>query len=765
MFERWGFFVARHRLAIVIIGAVFTVFAGVWGTGAFGKLQGDADLTDPTSESIAATNLINSEIGRQSIDLVAVYSSDTMAVDDPAFAGAVQRTIADVTALPGVAAVADYWSTGSPSFLATDGRGTFVTVRLDTGTRDSAAETVRDTLRSAEGVTTVVGGSRAVSLDIDDRVGPDIARAEMISMPILLILLLLLFGNVVAACMPLVIGTVAILGAFTVVRVITSFTDVSIFSINIITILGLGLAVDYGLFVVSRFREELARGRTTEEAVARTMAGAGRTVLVSGLLVGLSLCSLLIFPQVLLRSMGFGGAAAVLVAMITSLTVLPAVLAMLGSKVDAAPLPWVKRRRAAVAAGTVPPPDHRRWARFAEAVMRRPALCAISVVVVLVVLALPFLRVQFGGIDERMLPPGTESLVAAEELATDFPAGTTSQPINIYLGGATEQQAQAFAAQVGTVPGAQEVTITAQQGTSFLIRSGYTGEASSVQARDVVAGIRDLPPPDGTTLLVGGTSASVLDQLDSIAQRLPWMALLVGVLTFLFLAFAFRSVLVPIKAIVMNVVSIGASFGVVTWIFQDGHLSGFLNFTPTGYVEASQPVLMVAILFGLSMDYEVFLLSRIRENRDNGHDNATSVSLGVQQTGRIITAAAALLCVVVGAFSLSGITFLKMIGVGILVALIIDATLVRLVLVPATMKLLGAANWWAPGFLARSKGLGHESAADDAPEPARGAPQDSGSTDATTGVAAAGAMTGAPAADGPVDPADTPSPGRSDVTV
>jgi RND superfamily putative drug exporter len=550
----------------------------------------------------------------------------------------------------------------------------------------------------------------------------------MLAAPILFVLLVAIFGNLVAGFLPILIGGIAVLGAFTMVRVITIFTDVSILTINVISILGLGLAIDYGLFIVGRFREELDRGHEVPVALSRTMASAGRTVAVSGFLITLALSSLLMFPQILLRSMGLGGSATVLVSMVTSLTVLPAILAVLGRRIDALRLPWGRRRTVptltgAIAASGAPATDSTatgstaagstatgstaadrgRWSQIAGSVMRRPVLYAVGVTAVLLLLATPFLHVRFGGIDERMLPEGTESRVVSERLATEFKDGGL-RPIRVLITNASSAAAADFTRGVEAVPDVRDTVVAAQQDTSTLLTVNFDGPADSVEARTIAERIRALDPPRGAQIMVGGTSAAVVDQLDSIGRRLPMMALTVAAITFVLLAVAFGSVVVPLKAIVMNLVSIGAAFGAVTWIFQDGHLAKYLDFTPTGHVEASQPVLMIAILFGLSMDYEVFLISRIRERWDAIGDNTEAVTSGVQRTGGIITAAAVLLCVVVGAFATSGLTFIKMIGVGMIVALLVDATLVRLLLVPATMRLLGRYNWWAPAFLQRLYG-------------------------------------------------------------
>lgn len=722
MFAWWGTVVGRIRWLILVGTAAFVAFAGIWGTGVFDRLADDGSLSDPASESQRIISRVSDEIGRTNVHLIALYSSDTLTVTDARFRDPVTAIVADLKANPAVEMVTSFYETKTPSLASTEKNATYVPIRFVAGTGEAVVKKVRDSL-AIEGLTTQVGGQLAVNLDIDKQVGDDIVRAELIATPILLFLLVFIFGSVVAASMPLLIGGIAILGAFTAVRGLTMVTDVSVFSINIITILGLGLAVDYALFMVSRFREELDKGHEVNDAVRRTMATAGRTVAVSGVVVTLALSGLMIFPQMLLRSMGLGGASAVIVAMLTSLTVLPAMLAVLGHRINALRLPWLRKRKistitGAVATAAAKSADTGVWARIANSVMRRPVLYTLGVTMILLLLAAPFTRVQFGGVDERVLPPGTESRVVSERLAAEFD-GDGVDPIRVLVSGASKDTAAAFAKLIEDVPGVRATSVAGQKNDSTLLTVGYDGASNSEHARNIVVGIRDLDPPPGAEVLVGGPTAGVVDQVNGLGERVPWMLLLVAGITFVLLALAFGSLVVPLKAIVMNLVSIGAAFGVVVWVFQDGHFANLLNFTPTGYIDASQPILMLAILFGLSMDYEVFLLSRIREQWDNLGDNTAAVASGVQRTGGIITSAALLLCVVVGAFATSGITFIKMVGVGMLVALAVDATLVRLLLVPATMRLLGGVNWWAPKFLRRmySRYGFHES--DDPDEPAR----------------------------------------------
>jgi uncharacterized membrane protein YdfJ with MMPL/SSD domain len=707
MFAWWGRTVARARWQVLVTGLVLAVAGGVWGLGLFGSVVGGG-FEDPGSESAKAAERIVSQVGRQDVDLVVIYSSETAQVSDAAFQDAVTATVATLRQRAEVASVVSYYDTGSPAFVSHDRRATYVAVTLKKAESTEQYDAIKPAL-DAPGLRTQIAGGTAIQTDITERIGADIARAETMSMPVLIVLLLFVFGGAVAAGMPLLVGGIAVLGAFAATRALTYVTDISVFSINIITMLGMGLAIDYALFIVSRFREELAAGRSTAEAVERTMNTAGRTVAVSATTVAVALASLLLFPQVFLRSMGLGGVSAVLVAMLASLTVLPALLAVLGPRINALKV-RLPRRSAAPSTGA--------WERLARGVMRRPVLVIVGTLTILTVLALPFTRAQFGGPDERVLPPGEASRVATERLAADFPPGA-GNTVKVLVSGVDQAAAAQFGETVKGLDGVTGVKVSGTKGTSTVLAVAYDGSSASERARDIVTGVRDLPAPAGGEVLVGGATAELVDLLDSLTGRLPWMALLVAVSTFVLLFLAFGSLVLPIKAILMNVVSIGASFGAVVWVFQDGHLSDFLGFTPTGDLEATQLILMLAILFGLSTDYEVFLLSRVREEWDRTHDNVQAVAGGLQRTGRIITSAALLLVIVIGGFATGGISFIKMIGVGMIVAIVVDATLVRALLVPATMRLLGRANWWLPRPLDRfyrRYGIHEEPAAAAEPE-------------------------------------------------
>jgi trehalose monomycolate/heme transporter len=715
MFEAWGRVLSRRRRLTLAITLLFVVFAGVWGTGVFGKLSSGDNFTPPASESQHEANVADQVFGRNDADVVVLYRSAAMTVSDPAYRQAVTTALSSLPRAD-VAQVTTYWSSGSPSLVSTDRHSTYAVLQL-TGADDAARHTTYNAIKNdldpaglaAQGVTARVGGTVPFEVAVNSEVSADIAKAEGFSMPVLLILLLIIFGSLAAASLPVAIGGIAILGSFTVLRLITMATTVSIYSLNITTILGLGLGIDYGLFMVTRFREELHRQPTVEQAVARTVATAGRTVAVSGVTVAAALTSLMLFPEDFLRSMGYGGVATVAVDVLAALIVLPAVLAVLGHRVNA-----LRIRRSVQR----PPRDESSgaWYRLARSVMRRPLVYITVITIALLTLGAPFLRISWGGTDARTLPAASTVRQVSEALDSQFPVNSTAPIEALITGAGASAGSPALASylhRIDVIPGVTTAQVTGVKDLGgpggdvppgekiTRVDIGYTPATVSSAARGIVTQIRALSPPAGTTVLVGGTTAGLVDELASLGSTLPWMALLVCLSTFVLLFLAFGSVILPLKAIVMNALSLGATFGVVVWIFQWGHLSGLLRFTPTGSIDPTMPILMLAIIFGLSMDYEVFLLSRIRERYDQTGDNTAAVAAGLQRTGGLITSLALLLIIVIGAFSASGITFIKLMGVGMIVALLVDATVVRVLLVPATMRLLGRANWWAPRPLRR----------------------------------------------------------------
>jgi uncharacterized membrane protein YdfJ with MMPL/SSD domain len=694
MFARWGHFVVRARWLVLAAGLALVVVGVTWGTGVFGSLSAGG-FTDQHTASSQVRSRITQELGTQDSDIVALYSSADRTVDDPAFRAAVTGALSRIAGRSEVASVVSFYATPAPNLVAKDRHATYAVIRLQPGSDDKRMReyrAIKDLLVAGDGVTTQFGGIQPFFDDANQLSSADIGRAESLSMPVLLVLLVIIFGSLVAAAWPLVIGGVSILGAFIVTRLLTYVTDVSVFAVNIITLIGLGLSIDYALFMVSRFREELRGGQDPGTAVVRTMTTAGRTVAVSGVTVTLALASLLLFPQGFLKSMGYGGMAAVAVAMLASLTILPAGLAVLGHRINALKIPLPGRRRRAQA-----DPDRGAWARLARSVMRRPWLYLIGVLVILFVLATPVTRITFGGADTRVLPTSTQSRTVDNRLATEFPAAST-YPIQVL---ATGVDGAALADRITALPHVTGATVVAARGSAALINVTYVGEPTGPDARRLVADIRALSPPPGGTIGVTGYTADLVDQLSRLGAKLPWMALFVITVTFVLLFLAFGSVVLPLKAIILNVVSLGAAFGAVVFIFQEGHFASWLGFTPTGFIEPTNPILIVAVLFGLATDYEVFLLSRVREEWDRGADNTTAVATGLQRTGQIITSAALLLIVVVVGFAAGHTAFLKLIGIGMVTAILVDATLVRALLVPASMRLIGRWNWWAPGPLGR----------------------------------------------------------------
>ncbi|MBA2774263.1 MAG: MMPL family transporter, partial [Nocardioidaceae bacterium] len=539
MMQRWGGFVARRARAVLAIGVAVVVAAAVYGVGVFGAL-GQGGFDDPASESAQELAAEQAAFGGHDTDVVAIYSSDDLSADDPAFVSAVTGVV-DELPRAAVERTVPYYAEKAPGLVSTDGQAAMVLLTLEGETQDDkliSFDAVKDKLR-AEGLTTNVGGPWAVFDDVNETVSADIARAESISMPIVFLLCLLIFGSVVSALMPGLIGAVAVFGALALVRLITSLTDVSVFAINIITLIGMGLAIDYALFVVSRFREELARQSGTDRhhvdtAVRSTMMTAGRTVLFSGLTVAASLASLLIFPQNFLRSMAYGGVAAVLVAMITALTLLPALLVVLGSRIEYGAMPWRKRRRAGA------PAMAGAWARIGHSVMRRPVAYLVVIVAALLALGSPFLSATWGSVDYRVLPADSPSHVAAELQIDAF--GGERSTANVVVTGADRATVSAYADRlravddVTSVQVLDEATVDGRPGA--LLQASWAHNSQAQRSQHIVEQLRDIDPPGAAGALVGGTSAETVDLVASIGAHLPWMGLLVvGVmLVLLFLA-------------------------------------------------------------------------------------------------------------------------------------------------------------------------------------------------------------------------------------
>jgi uncharacterized membrane protein YdfJ with MMPL/SSD domain len=697
VFAAWGSWVARFRWPVLVGAVVAVAAAGMWGLGVFGQLT-EGGYNDPGSESTRAAELVRTELGGPGGDVVVIYTPGRGGIDDPALGQRVQTRL-DALPASSVTAVASYWPDKTKQYASADGKRAVAVLTLagdDDGEKLEAYREIDDKL-SVEGATTQLAGGAPLNDASSTLSTRDLAFAEAVSLPIVLILLLFIFGSLVAAGLPVLVGGCAVLGSLGVLHAIAYGADVNSFAVNVASLLGLGMAIDYGLFMVGRFREEQGFGRTPAEAVTRTVATAGRTVVFSATLLMIALAGLLLFPQGFLKSLAYGGLAAVALAAFLSLTLLPALLAVLGPRVDKLPV-RLPRSGKGRPAGTG-------WARLAGAVLHHPVLVALPILAGLLVLAAPITGVRFGENDERILPAGNQARQAIETLKADFPAlGSTGIQVVLHgTAGAAPAAAAgtAFADRMRKVAGIAEVTPAGSGGRILLYTATLTGtDPFSTAARDAVDDLRALPAPAGTQVLVGGTTARNVDSLSATADKLPLMVgLLVGA-TLVLMFLAFGSILLPVKAVVLSALSLSATFGILIWIFQDGHGADLLHVTPAP-PEVGIVVLMAAVVFGLSTDYEVFLLSRMVEARTRGASTPEAVTTGLARTGRVISAAAILLIVVTGAFALSSVTTMRFIGVGMIVALLLDATVVRMLLVPAVLKMMGDAAWWAPGPMRR----------------------------------------------------------------
>jgi RND superfamily putative drug exporter len=716
MLNRLALFTVRRRRWVLSLTVIFIVVASVFGTGAFGVLKSEG-FNDPSSESVKAETLLDENFGGGEPNIVLVLSANGQNVDSPSLTSQGQALTKQLASISGVDQVLSYWSTGNaPTLRSADSESALIVARLDGEDEfvDQQLALVKEQLTGSQGdFNVVLGGSDAVFADIGSTIESDLLRAELIAIPLTLVLLLFVFRSVIAALLPLFVGVTAIFGTLLSLFIIGSVTDVSIYAVNLTTALGLGLAIDYSLFIVSRFREELQAGRTNEAAVVRTIETAGKTILISALTVAVSLSALLVFPLYFLRSFAYAGIAVVLLALAGSILSLPALLAVLGQRVNS--LRIGKRRvERAESEGA--------WHRIATFVMRRPIPIATAGVVFLVLLGLPFLRANFGIPDDRVLPTSAQSRQASEILRAEF-SGNNAEGFGVVASGVSANQIDeiaATAAAISSLTGVDRVECAA--GTFANGESLTSGEAdarflatngnsitwmsvvpdfpvASPEGEKLVTEIRDLDLP--IDVAVEGQAAGLVDSKAAIGRSLPWAIAIIIIATFVLLFMMAGSLLVPLKALILNFLSLTATFGAMVWIFQDGNLSDPLGFTATGTIDISMPILMFCIAFGLSMDYEVFLLSRIKEEYDRVGDNESSVALGLERTGKIITAAALLLSITFFAFGTSDVSFIKMFGIGLGLAVLMDATIVRAFLVPAFMKLAGNANWWAPRPLRR----------------------------------------------------------------
>ena len=737
-FDRLGRFVARRARLVIGAWGLLIVLALPLAPQAPGVLSAGGFIND-NLESAHAKAVLEAELGAPPSALVVVFSSPTLEAGTPAFelgAAAAMRDISDATH---VARVVSHLL--QPRQVSADRHTAYDIVLLDLPPDDSpkALPVLRAALRDAPGLTVELAGGPAFYGDVQTVSEHDLQRSEIISLPLAALALLLVFGSVVAAGVPLVVGGASVLIALAGVFLIASVMPMSIFVLNLATLLGLGLGVDYSLLMTSRFREELAKrpagaDDAVAEAVRITVATAGRAVFFSGLTVLLGLLGLVLFEFMILRSVGIAGALVVGLAVLAALTLLPAVLTVVGPNLD----------RFGVRKVTARAEGDGSWARLAHRVMRRPLAFLIPTLALLLVLGSPFLHVRFNAPDASILPPGVPSRAAFDRLEAEFGEGAFA-PISIAIrtqGAATTPDNLArlyeYSRRLAADPRVRRVDslvdvdprLTVEQyqllygdpngprdrfvatALAAMTRGNLTAFTlttpfgpNRAEGRGLVEDLRDpqgaLAPPPGVTILVGGGAADVADVVDGVAADFPRTALFILITTYVVLFALLRSVVLPAKALVMNTLSITASFGALVWIFQDGNLSALLGFQPLGFVETTQPVILFCVLFGLSMDYEVFLLTRMKEVWDATGDNTEAVARGLERSGRIVTSAALIVVVVAGSFAFADIVLIKALGIGMAIAVALDATVVRALLVPATMRLLGRWNWWMPATLAR----------------------------------------------------------------
>ena len=761
MFYRWGSFAYRHRVLtpLVLVAALLALF--IFSGTKLGDRLDQEGWDDPGSDSTAAAVLEEETFGRDNSGdvIVLIDAPDGATVDDPALTQRVNdhfnRLKADNP--EHVDHVTSYFANNQAVMATEDKQTAFVAVGLS-GTGNEVLKNYRaiEDQIPIEGVDMEVAGATPVAGALDSGMADDIGRAELIGLPIVALLLLIVFGGVVSASMPLIVGILSIAGSLGILSMLASVTQVNAFAQSVVTLLGLGLAIDYGLFMVSRFREEMAEGVPVPQAVANTTATAGKTVVFSAAMVAVALSGLLLFPQAFLKSVAYGAISAVGLAALLSLTVLPALFGLLGTNIDK----WSVRR----AGRTREQSMNSLWGRIPAWAMKHSKLVTVTVCLGLLALTLPLVGIKFGGINETYLPPTNETRTAQERFDENFPTMRTD-PVKLVIqdGGNPRAVGEVFQ-QANGVDG-----LTDRFKISQPTKDGVTVLSAGVGDREdntrVVEQLREINVPDGATVYIGGTPTMEVESIEALFDKLPWMILYMVVATFILMALVFGSVILPAKAIIMTALGLGATLGILTAMFVDGVGAGLFGFTP-GPLMSPVLVLIIAIIYGLSTDYEVFLVSRMVEDRDDGASTPHAIQFGTANTGGIITAAALIMIVVAGAFGFSDIVMMKYIAFGMIAALFLDATIIRMLLVPAVMKLLGDDCWWAPRWVKRlSARLGHGSAApspvgrvpamagaplDDAhrtsEEPRRSADAEPGSAHAATGAATAATATAATAA-------------------
>jgi RND superfamily putative drug exporter len=722
MFDGLARLAVRWPKFVLMVSALFIGAALVYGLDVLSGLK-TGGQTDPDSESAKATAVLEDQFGAGHPNIVLLVRGDRP-VDDPAVAAEGDQLAKRLAGEADVVGAVSYWQVKAPALRSDDGRTALIVARL-AGDETEAAEAVKeigDRYRGEQGSLDVqIGGEAAVRHELTNTIRGDILTAEAIGIPLVAFILILVLRSFFAALLSLLVGVVSVIGTSAALKAISEFTDVSIFALNLATGLSLGLAADYGLFIVKRFREERRRGQDVETAMRVTMNTAGRTVAFSALTVAVAVSSMLVFPLYFLRSFAYAGVSVVLLAALSAMVALPAAIVVLGRGLEMWDISrifvWVGRKfRGRGASATVDGEERESfWRRAAQVVMRRPIFFTASSALVLLLLGTPFLHLNIGLPDDRTLPSTAEPHVVQQTLRADYSSVATNE-LKVVVSGvnATDRVADIgdYASRLSEVDGVVAVDSMAGRhvdGTSEPpnpLSQRFVGddatylavstevEGVSSEGQDLVERVRAVPAPFDTQ--VAGASADLLDARSALIDSLPWAIAIIIATTLILIFLLTGGVLIAINAVVMNVLSLSATFGALVWIFQDNHLAGLLGFTETGWVDVTLIVLLFCVAFGVSMDYEVFLLSRMKEEFNRTRDNTMAVVYGIEKTGGIVTAAALITSIVFIAMVTAHVTNIKMFGVGLALAMILDATLVRTVLVPALMRLAGNANWWAP---------------------------------------------------------------------
>jgi uncharacterized membrane protein YdfJ with MMPL/SSD domain len=690
MLDRLATFLYANRRRVLTVAIVGVAIAGAFGTSVT-KHMSPYGANDPATQSVQATNRFQDAAGRQ-IDAGIVALVRSGDVRGAAARSRVERVAARLRSQPGVARVVTAYDSHDPAMVSRDGRSTYVLAYFkplsDSHLKD-VAQRISDKFAGQRDV--ILGGDAVANAEVNTQVSHDLAHAELLAFPLIFLLSLLFFRSLVAALLPPLLGGLAILATFFALRIVASFVDLSVFALNMVTGLGLGLAIDYSLFMVSRYREEAARSGFGPQALRRTVQTAGRAITFSSLTIAAAVASLAIFPQRFLYSMGIAGALVALLAAGLALVVLPALLAVLGPRVNALAPAWLAR----AAGRDVRPTESGAWYRLSRFVMRRPARVVALSATLLIVLGLPFTGIKFISVDASALPASATARQVNDILNRDFEPNRTA-PLEVVVGApARSQQVKALAARLGRLPGVSGVAPAQPAGAdNALIAVAPRQAPLSDASQQLVHDVRGIHEP--FYVGVAGQTAAHVDLEQSLARHLPAVLAAVIASRLIILFLMTGSVVLPIKAVLMNALSLSAVFGILVLVFQDGNLQGLLSFHSEGALDATQPILLFAIGFGLATDYGVLLLSRIKEARDAGADNTAAVAIGLERTGRLVTSAALLFAVAIGAFATSEIVFIKELGIGTALAVLIDASIVRALLVPSLMALLGALNWWAP---------------------------------------------------------------------